>query len=621
MRENVFLSLASPQVVYAEPTEAELVSLLFQSFPDEILLEIFRHIPTSNLLELSSVNRKWLSMCNESVADVQIASWQSYWSELNEAGDDDIVTAKFVRHISSVKKNVTRLSVSCVEAIGENPRAMSIIGSAKKLQFLSFNGIKLPKRAMKALAHCQELRKLSFRSADNWNPANLQMLSKLTNLEILNLKSMSIAPAFRNDPIPLDRHFPSLRQIHIRCWSLSESSFGFLPNLNSSLITSLRLSPCRINDTQAVSISRLTNLSILKLDNASTISAASVNQFLPCLTRLSDLYLQAQVSDAALSNFGKMTNLTSFTISHSNALTGSFFSQCSAAHSNLVTLQLSTCGGLESIDRLSFLTNLTFLDIEKTSHSSEAFMAVLPSLAKLETLNVAESHLSSLPVQKLTSLAKLVANNCLELSHVDPLPSTLSHLNINNCPKLLDLSCLSGLRSVNELLLCGLRSNPLEHLSSLRAAYRCSLSNTVVSAESIRPILDSQCYIGSVELENNPHFDDEMLELMCTNPKVNGFTYLNVNNCPEVTDEAYKFICSAKKLGSLSVGPANDTMLAHIALSPVLRSLTIVQAGTATVDGFIKVCTTTSARIYIQQHGFSTEEKLRLRAAGNITVY
>eukprot|EP01122_Echinamoeba_exundans_P007457 TRINITY_DN2311_c0_g3_i1.p1 TRINITY_DN2311_c0_g3~~TRINITY_DN2311_c0_g3_i1.p1 ORF type:complete len:689 (-),score=134.22 TRINITY_DN2311_c0_g3_i1:23-2089(-) len=630
LRRNVAVAkqlVASPvyKALYV-PSEAELSQLLFQSFPDEILLEILRHVPTPDLLDLSAVNRKWMSMCRESITNVSIASWQNYWTKLDEAGDDDDVTAKFVQHIHSVKRGLKYLRVNSIEPIGENPRAMCVIGSASRLEVLKLDGMKLPKKAMKAFAHCQELRSLSIRGVDNWNLNNLSVLSKLSNLEKLDLRSISVATRYKTDSVPLDRFFPSLRKINIRCWYLPDSCYSFLPNLNSSLITSLQIAPCRILDEQAMSISRLTNLSILKLDNASTVSAACFSQFLPQLTRLSALALRScSVTDAALCNFGKMTNLTTLELDHTVDLDGSFFSQCSAAHSKLEMLQLNHCGGLAAVDRLSFLTNLTSLDVAQTRHDAEPLSAVLPSLVKLVSLDIGDSHVSSLHLGSLKQLTKLHAANCIELSHVDVLPSSVSQVTFNHCGKLADISCLSAATCLSSLQLGGLPQlspNALDVCTHLHAAYHVYLSNTPISAQSLKRLLDAGCYFSSIQIDNNPHFDDEMFELLCTHSR-RTIHSLNVSDCPKLTNDAFACVPSSN-LSNLYVGPANDAMLAILGQNSKLRSLSITQVGTATVDGILKAFPGAGSgcpRIYIQNSSFTPEEKKRLRESANVCVY
>ncbi len=205
------------------------------------------------------------------------------------------------------------------------------------------------------LEHATSLQRLSLgrvRVNGEWvnnnDISDLSPLSRLTNLEYLDLTSNSISGLS-----PLSR-LTNLTGLHLG-GNNSISDISSLSGLTN--LISLNLWDNSISNISA--LSRLTNLTLLGLSNNSISNISALSN----LTNLESLYLwDNSISD--ISTLSRLTNLTLLTIGN-NSISG--LSPLSRL-TNLESLYLWD-NSISDISALSNLTNLEYLDLDDNSIS------------------------------------------------------------------------------------------------------------------------------------------------------------------------------------------------------------------------------------------------------------
>lgn len=602
---------------WAKMTETEKRSAIFNAFPDEVLLSILRHMRTNELLTLASVDRKWLSMCLESIKNVTVTRYNQFWSEMEDTID---ANETFIRLFKSIRRNVSRLTVSTSKF---NANALQVLGSAHKLRHLTLESIATGSRVFNAIGKAIELRKLELTYVSNMDIQCLYKISNLSNLQSLDIsQSLSASKAVHTN-LPLGAWFPHLESLTFHDSSDSEETISVVSSLNPASLRYLSLEHSRVVSDDVAQISRLTNLSYLSFYSSAHHSSQTMG-FLTRLTSLSELSIPSSsaLRDCHLANLGKMTDLHSLVISDCVNMQGSFLANASSSLTRLTRLVMTrSLNGAQPVDGLSLLTNLRMLEMSKCAQIPPASIShSLLQLTQLETLLVSgHPTLEDLQcVGKMDRLVRFDASDCPMLKTVPTLAKTVRELNLSSTGLSGDVfagfSAKGQMNTLNLSHLPNLHPDTLCHFAGCSFIYHLEIRDTPVSKAAFDSLFASGCGVSSLNVANSPTFRDDMLEVFSKSSRL---STLDITNCPQLTPAGFKHLESVGNLWYVLTGGSNvtDSVLLSLASNKKLSTL-VLQSCAITVPGIIAAFPSThTCRIYIRGSEFTAAEKARLREA------
>lgn len=289
-------------------------------------------------------------------------------------------------------------------------------------------------------------------------------------------------------------HAPHLRTLKISHPHFYRSAAAFFDKITPSSLEQLTIQCCNMRDFDCRKLGRLTNLTVLKIDEINerfthfeSLSAlkklrvlqSSHEGVLPLLTQfceLTHLELSSFVFSPTIFNLIQLTTLKFQWVALSSEQIAPI-----TRLTNLLKLTLnnilvspSDLSGDEKMERLSTLTQLTNLDIGN-NRLSEMGIGRLHYLTNLTKLNVKESEVVIWPLPLLTKLSTIITSGGNDLDGVYSSAlkdqTQLTSLSLSKC----NFSYMNGTTDLQSLILlsrlslraCVLRVNDTDFLTYL----------------------------------------------------------------------------------------------------------------------------------------------------------
>ena len=345
--------------------------------------------------------------------------------------------------------NITDLSIiDCFRIIDFSPLSSMI--NLNKLSLTCFNKDSLS--SINCLINITQLH------IDLYNTTDIKPLSNLKNLEIL-----SIIITTSIFPVPVDTYSIELSYLSSlkNLFSLSIDSYSifFLDSISLlTNLTNLELITPRLH--HIIDLSKLINIKSLK------IKSANIFNIDPLINLINIQYLSLICCE--LNNIyalSKLTKLVSFTcktdkhlcicpifrLTQLEELNISCIKLINmAALNNLINikiLKIFVCDSLQTIFPISYLYNITHLEITRYCGKDLSALSKLPNLSYIH-FDVCHSLIDISALSTITGLRSITFSYCYALIDINPLINLyyLTYLKINNCNKLIDTYVLKHLK-------------------------------------------------------------------------------------------------------------------------------------------------------------------------------
>ncbi|XP_058747554.1 disease resistance protein RPV1-like isoform X2 [Vicia villosa] len=355
-------------------------------------------------------------------------------------------------------KNLEKLSLIWCESLTQLPDSVGNLISLTEL--LAYNsGIKELPSTIGSLSY---LRNLSVGNCKHLNklPDSIKTLASIIELELdgtpirylpdqigdmKQLRKLDIGNCSNLESLPESiGQLGSLTTLNIFNGNIKELpvSIGLLENL-----VTLTLNKCRMLKQLPTSIGKLTSLCHLKMEE----------------TAMSDLP----------ESFGQLSSLRSLRM---------------AKRPHLVPISVENTVSFVIPSSFCNLTLLYEFDARAWGLSGK-IPDEFEKLSLIETLNLGQNNFHSLPssLKGLSVLKKLLLPNCMQLTSLPSLPSSLIELNADNCYALETIHDMSNLESLEELKLtnCG-KVVDIPGLESLKSLKRLFLSGCSACSSKAR---------------------------------------------------------------------------------------------------------------------------------------
>ncbi|KAL5063118.1 hypothetical protein RYX36_024855 [Vicia faba] len=347
------------------------------------------------------------------------------------------------------------------------------IGYLKNLEKLSLNWCASLTQLPDSIGNLVSLTKLlAYNSGIKELPSTIGSLSFLRTLSVGNSKRLSKLPdsiktlasiiELELDGTPI-KYLPDqigemkqLRKLDIGNCSNLESLPKFIGHLGS--LTSLNINNGNIKELP-VSIGLLENLVTLTLNKCRMLKhlPASIGK----LKSLCHLKMEETAMFDLPESFGMLSSLRSLRMAKRPAS---------------VPISVENTGSFVIPSSFCNLTLLYEFDARSWGLSGK-IPDEFEKLSFIETLNLGQNNFHSLPssLKGLSFLKKLLLPNCMELTSLPSLPSSLIELNADNCYALETIHNMSNLESLEELKLTNCEKVAdipgLECLKSLRRLF------------------------------------------------------------------------------------------------------------------------------------------------------
>lgn len=358
---------------------------------------------------------------------------------------------RYMTNISSIATmyNITDLSIlDCFRIIDYSPLSSMI--NLNKLSLTCFN-----KNSLSSISSLINIKHLYI---NLYNTTDIKPLSNLKKLETLSIVITSSI-----FPVPVDTYNIELSYLSSlkNLFSLSIDSYSIFFIDSISLLTNLTnlelLTP-RLH--HIIDISKLINIKYLK------IKSPNIFKIDPLINLINIQYLTLICSELDnISPLRKLTKLLSFTcetdkhlcicpifrltnLEELNISCGKLINMASLNNLiNIKILKISVMDSLTTIFPISYLYNITHIEITRYCGKDLSALSKLPNLSHIH-FDVCHSLIDISALSNMTCLRSITFSYCYALIDINPLINLyyLTYLKINNCNKLIDTSVLKYLK-------------------------------------------------------------------------------------------------------------------------------------------------------------------------------